>query len=156
MFRPMWRSSGVKITGWGNCCLLLLLMLLIHKSSRCAYVWVGGLCSLLLCCATCLKSFRENKKTVGLHQIGPRPLLSTSFPMHYSLYTAYSLNYWKDPSVFIPKHPSTFGSAKYTCPCVCSVKCTVESHIFAYHWYPNFKYLYILKTNTILRQFSKK
>jgi hypothetical protein len=40
MFRSIWSSSGVKIIGQGNWCLLLLLMLLIHKSPWCAYVSV--------------------------------------------------------------------------------------------------------------------
>jgi hypothetical protein len=40
MFRPMWSSSDVKITGRGNRCLVLLLMLLIYNSPRCVCVSV--------------------------------------------------------------------------------------------------------------------
>jgi hypothetical protein len=40
MFQPMLPSSGVKATGWGNCCLLLLLMLLIYKFRWCTCVSV--------------------------------------------------------------------------------------------------------------------
>jgi hypothetical protein len=49
LFRPLWSSSVVKISGPGNCCLLLLLMLLIKVYWMRICVWVGGLCSLLLC-----------------------------------------------------------------------------------------------------------
>jgi hypothetical protein len=50
MFRPMWSSSGVNITGRGNCCLLLLLMLLIYKSPRgaCVFEMVGCILCVVL------------------------------------------------------------------------------------------------------------
>jgi hypothetical protein len=50
MFRPIWSSSGVKVWGGENCCFLLLLILLnMWVVSMRMCVWVGGLCSLLLC-----------------------------------------------------------------------------------------------------------
>jgi hypothetical protein len=60
MFRLMWSSSGVKIIGRGNCCLLLLLMLLIYMSPRCACVFelVGYVLS---CCVLFCVSFIINK-----------------------------------------------------------------------------------------------
>jgi hypothetical protein len=61
IFRPMW-SSGVKIIGRGNCCLLLLFMLLIYKFPRCACVF-GLLGCVLSCCVSCCVScFRMHSK----------------------------------------------------------------------------------------------
>jgi hypothetical protein len=75
-FRPMWSSSGVKIFGRGNCCLLLLLMFLnIWKSPRCAYMFELVGCVLSCCelscvwCPDLLKYFNKNQHVFQTQRI---------------------------------------------------------------------------------------
>jgi hypothetical protein len=63
IFQPMWSSSGVKIIGQGNCCLLLLLMFLIYESAQCACVFELVVVFLpIICCSACLISENIRKQ----------------------------------------------------------------------------------------------